>query len=93
MSVVCNEFEVGDVVQVVSEPYEKCPFGWVDTMSPLCGQTVEISNKWWNEGYRTYVYKLKEDKFGHSWCGNCLTTIEPDFDAATDDEILSLFGT
>lgn len=73
-----REFNIGDVVTVVSEPYLDCPFSWVDEMSYMCGKTVTIINKRYVEEYRTYGYRISECGNKFIWCGNCFTTVDDD---------------
>lgn len=88
-----NEFFVGDIVQVVEHPYKKCPFRWMSEMSELLGQSVEIIDKWWSESHHTYGYRIKEDLYRFSWCGNCFKPIEStesDFEIESADALLEL---
>lgn len=66
-----REFDVGDVVTIVSEPYIDCPFNWVEPMTNMCGDTVTIVKKEYSEQYKTYKYKIQEDGEDFIWCGNC----------------------
>lgn len=70
-----REFNVGDVVTVVSKPYEDCPFDWVDCMTNMCGKVVTIVQKEYSEQYKTYRYNILEDEAGCYWCGNCFLPI------------------
>lgn len=66
-----REFNIGDVVTVVNEPYKGCPFTWVDPMTSMCGETVIITKKRYIDQYNTYCYSIQEDDGNFSWCGNC----------------------
>lgn len=63
------EYEVGDLVRVVDEPYWQCPFNWVDDMTRCCGKTFKISGKFFDEE-RGFYYHL--DGVGWNWCESCL---------------------
>lgn len=66
-----REFNVGDVVIVVNEPYKNCPFSWADQMTSMCGATVTIKEKRYVDRYNTYRYRIQEDDGDFAWCGNC----------------------
>lgn len=55
-----REFNVGDRVMVVSEPYRACPFSWVTGMTEMCGKPVTIDSKRYSPGPNTYVYTVSE---------------------------------
>lgn len=67
---------MGDVVTVVSEPYNDCPFTWVDLMTSMCGDTVTIVRKEYSEQYKTYRYRIQEDDENFIWCGNCFLPLD-----------------
>lgn len=71
-----REFNVGDVVTVVNEPYEDCPFTWVDQMTNMCGRMATITGKCYSEQYGTYRYNIKEDDGSCFWCGNCFFLLD-----------------
>lgn len=89
------EFFVGDMVQVVFEPYYDCPFTWVTDMDRYCGELVQITNKNYKSGKGCYGYRISADGGSYVWCGNCFIPVveTPDFDI-TDEEFdkLLLFG-
>lgn len=78
-----REFNVGDVVTVVNEPYEDCPFSWTTEMTRMCGAEVTIISKEYDKLYGTYAYRIRECRF--AWCGNCFMPIE--YDIGNDVEI------
>ena len=43
------KFKKGDIVRVVDEPYEDCPFEWIGEMDDYCGQTAVITSVTWTE--------------------------------------------
>ncbi len=55
MGIIYNEFNVGDTVQVVDEPYTACPFFWVSGMNRYLGETVVIRRKAWSPSAKTYI--------------------------------------
>lgn len=62
-------FQVGDNVRVVDEPYENCPFCWIDEMTLFCGKEVQIEHRTWIERDNIYAYWIKGSSC--SWCANC----------------------
>ncbi|WP_196033100.1 hypothetical protein [Flavonifractor plautii] len=87
----CNEFEVGDIVTIVDEPYFDCPFIWVSPMDEYLGAKTIIVKKDWSEEKGVYRYRIDIDNRNHVWCGNCFRA-EPDFDVAEDSDIIDLLG-
>lgn len=86
-----REFNVGDKVRVVNEPYEDCPFAWVSDMDEMCGELVTISYKGHSAQHNTYYYKVSEAEW--TWCGNCFVApedIEEDFPEIEDESFLSV---
>lgn len=85
-----REFNVGDRVVVVSEPYYDCPFTWVTEMSEMCGKPVTISYKEYSERHDTYFYKLLESRW--HWCGNCFVGAgtEEELPEIEDESFLSI---
>ncbi len=81
-----REFFVGDKVRVVDEPYEDCPFTWVDGMTTMCGEIVTITSK--DPARGTYAYKIDGSRW--TWCGNCFVPLEPEEDLPeiADDSFL-----
>ena len=86
-----NEFEVGERVRVVSEPYLRCPFSWVSEMDNYCGENVTIVDKRF-DGYRnTNAYRIDADDTDFVWCGNCFEPIEEEaFERLTKEDLLSM---
>ena len=62
-------FQVGDNVRVVDEPYENCPFHWVDEMTFFCGKEVQIRRVQWIYGTNSYAYEIEGSSC--DWCANC----------------------
>ncbi len=77
-----NEFNVEDIVRVVSEPNIDCPFFWVPSMDKYLGKAVRICEKKWSDEKSTYKYRIYEDGASYLWCGNCFLPIE---DEPTED--------
>lgn len=93
---IYKEWNVGDVVRVVDEPYRECPFSWVDTMDEYCSREAMIRSKSFSTGYNTFRYEIDLDYGTHSWCGNCFETDveedEADFEVSEDDFEKLLFS-
>lgn len=89
MPVQYREFEVGDEVYVVDNPYEYCPFDWVDTMDKYCGEKTRIINKKYSADRETYFYHIDADKGAHAWCGNCLLKVEEYEPFDIDDDAIN----
>lgn len=83
-----REFFVGDEVRVVDEPYEDCPFTWVNDMTKMCGKIVTITNKEMASGKGTYLYNIEGS--GWNWCGNCFVPLEPEEDLPEIEDDLFL---
>lgn len=70
-------FEVGDIVVVVEEPYEDCPFSWVAGMTELCGKEVRIADvtrdHWLPSSYIGYrIEAVDGTKISTCvWCKDC----------------------
>ena len=64
-------FSEGDTVRIVDEPYEYCPFLWVEEMSDWCGEEVTIGSVEWDEARKAHRYYINEDDGDFSWCENC----------------------
>lgn len=67
-------YSVGDIVRVVDEPYESCPFDWIESMDDYCGCTATIVDVQWNRAFRTWAYSIDIDESGCSWCEDCFAT-------------------
>lgn len=92
METTYSEFNVGDTVQVVDEPYTACPFHWVSRMNQYLGKTVTIRAKEWATGAGTYMYGIEEDKRTFNWCGNCFQAISEDIPDIDEASFLSVIG-
>lgn len=66
-------FKKGDIVRVVDEPYEDCPFEWIGEMDDYCGQTAVITSVTWNEWAGAWGYAIDIDEYCCTWCENCFT--------------------
>lgn len=88
-----NEFNVGDIVRVVDEPYTKCPFSWVKGMSKYLGTVVTIRSKKWSPVRKTYKYFINEDDGCFAWCANCFTSnCYDDFEIEDNAALIELLG-
>lgn len=66
-------YHVGDIVRVVDKPYMRCPFEWINWMDKYCGREVKILKAYWNDRYKTYVYKIGTvDGVERSVCAFCV---------------------
>lgn len=85
------KFNVGDIVRVVDEPYNDCPFLWVSEMTEYCGREVTIAFVDFNG---RDLYRIEEDYECCAWCENCFVpvSIEPDFEPASIDELQIFLG-
>ncbi len=87
------EFDVGDSVTIVDEPYRECPFKWTEAMDRFCSQDSSIVAKEWSISYETYCYKIAADYGVHAWCAGCFKQNDSsDFETASDEEISDLLG-
>lgn len=84
------EFNIGDTVQIVSEPYMKCPFFWASGMNQYCGVITKIIRKTYHSAKQQFGYVLDGCR-NYTWCGNCFEPLDstPDFDI-TDEEFADL---
>lgn len=86
------EFEVGDMVRIVSEPYTDCPFEWLDVMDEYTGMLATIVSKRWGFSFETYAYEIDIDGRRYNWCKNCfLSPHDDEFEAASIEEIRGLY--
>lgn len=67
-------FQPGVTVQIVSTPYEACPFTWVHDMDDWCGHFVTIRSVSYSDTFRQYRYSIKEIP-GFIWCVDCFEPI------------------
>ena len=84
------QFRAGDKVRVVSEPYWRCPFNWVDDMTKFCGQEVTILSVDWASSKQTYLYRIAEARVRLAWCKDCFVPVEEDLPEADADMTLLL---
>lgn len=83
-----REFFVGDVVEIVREPYRECPFYWIEEMNEYCGKVTRIisKRKTYDDGY---LYNIEVDDSEFSWCGGCFLPPEEseefDFDISDNE--------
>lgn len=78
-------YQVGDVVQVVDEPYDACPFKWIDDMDEYCGHVAVITRVRWNEALDTWAYYLDISKgMSYQWCENCFADV-PELEESEED--------
>lgn len=85
------EFQVGEVVRVVDEPYKDCPFSWVNNMDEWCGRRVEILDRHWSSWYDCYAYEI-EREYCWSFCGNCFVRDSTDSGSEDEDSELDVSG-
>ena len=85
MFAVIPEYNIGDIVRIVSKPYRECPFTWVSNMDNYCGRKAEITDKWYSEWYGQYGYSVNVDGACFNWCGNCFESPEEFYTANQDD--------
>lgn len=83
-----REFFVGDVVEIVREPYRECPFVWTEAMNEYCGKVTRITSK--RKPYDDeYLYRIEADNGGFMWCGGCFLPHEEleefDFDISDNE--------
>lgn len=86
----CPIFNPGDVVKIVDTPLYKCPFGWVDSMTSVCGRECAILEVGWSPRHKCHYYRtniLPNIK----WCKDCLEeTDQPNLEES-DFDIETLF--
>lgn len=83
-------FQKGDVVRVVDEPYEDCPFEWISEMDECCGKEARITDVIWLGHLKAYGYTIDIDEYGFTWCENCFDSPIPDIEES-DEDISTLF--
>ena len=64
-------FKKGDIVRVVDEPYEDCPFEWIGEMDDCCGKEAVITDTIWVGHRGIWGYYLDIDEYDCTWCENC----------------------
>lgn len=88
-----NEFQIGDTVVVVDEPYEACPFTWASGMDQFLSRTAIITEKFYSDHRNTFAYNINIDPYGYLWCKNCFVPkLLPEFDVAENEDIVSFLG-
>jgi len=88
-----REFDVGDHVTIVDEPYGRCVFGWLFSMNEYCSRDAVIMEKNWDSEEGVYYYKIDADHRFYNWCAGCFKQSDaPDFEAASEEEILEMLG-
>lgn len=85
-----SKFHVGDYVRVVDEPYDDCPFTWIDEMDIFCGREVLITGVGWSNNYNTYYYEIEDCDC--EWCANCFYEIADTIPEQTELGFLEDFG-
>lgn len=72
------KYQVGDIVQVVVEPYLDCPFTWAPAMSNFCGCTAVITeapcHHWLSD--EICGYRIDLDDGQCVWCENCFEPVQ-----------------
>lgn len=84
-----SKFKKGDIVRVVDEPYEDCPFEWIGEMDDCCGKEAVITDMIWFGHRGIWGYYLDIDEYDCKWCENCFV-VEPDL-VESDLHPLALF--
>jgi len=88
-----HEFNVGDRVTIVDEPYKGPPDLWVPLMDKFCFAETTITEKKWDSLDKTYYYEIAADGGGFIWCAGCFKQAdESDFKVASDDEMFEMLG-
>lgn len=82
-------YQKGDIVRVVDEPYDDCPFEWIGEMDDYCGQTATITSATWNEWAGAWGYAIDIDEYCCTWCENCFI-VDSDIEES-DSDIKMLF--
>lgn len=70
-------YQKGEIVRVVDEPYEDCPFEWIGAMDDCCGHEARIVDVSWIGRFGAYGYSIDIDECDCIWCENCFV-VEPD---------------
>lgn len=81
-----KEYNVGDVVQIVPEPYLDCPFKWVEDMDNFCCCTAEIIGKHYYKNKEQYGYRIDIDREGWLWCAGCFVSTDEETEDISDEE-------
>ncbi len=88
-----REFNVGDHVTIVDEPYMGCPADWTPGMSNYCSKDVVIKEKIPDYFRGAYCYKIDADNCQHNWYAECFKQVDPpDFEVASEEEMLDMLG-
>ena len=83
------KFSVGDVVTIVPQPNEACPFHWNPLMSAYCGETVRIVAVRYSHDFRCSLYKIDIDDGRWNWDAGCFQEVYP-LQEVPADEFLSI---
>lgn len=83
------KFSVGDIVTIVPQPNEACPFRWVPKMDSYCGTTVRIISAWYSDRYKCAAYKIEADGGRYNWDEGCFQEVCP-LQEVPADEFLSI---
>ncbi len=88
-----REFNIGDRVTIVDEPYKGCPFIWASDMDKYCSKDTVIVGKNWDYPEEAYYYEITADKGQYNWCAGCFKqNDDQDFEIASDEEMLEMLG-
>lgn len=83
-------FNVGDAVKIVDQPFYKCPFGWVDSMTSVCGRECTITQVCWHPGKRHHYYRTNILP-NIIWCKDCFEETDQTDLEESDFDIETLF--
>lgn len=83
-------FNVGDVVKIVDTPFYECPFGWVGSMTSVCGRECTITEVGWHPSKRHHYYRTNRLP-NIMWCKDCLEEIDQTNLEESDFDIETLF--
>lgn len=84
-----GKFSAGDIVTIVPQPNEACPFHWVPGMDPYCGTTVRIMSVRYSENYKCALYRIDADGGRYGWDEGCFQEASP-LQEVSADEFLSI---
>lgn len=84
-----EKFSVGDIVTIVPQPNEACPFRWVPEMDSYCGTTVRTMSARHFYNYNCAAYKIEADGGRYNWDEGCFQEVSP-LQEVPADEFLSI---
>ncbi len=88
-----QEFDVGDSVTIVDEPYYGPPDLWVSAMTDYCSVETTIVDKEWDDADGRFYYEIAADAGLFTWCAGCFRQADtPDFEIASEEEMLNMLG-